>query len=205
MTIAKKLSILGISAAAALALTAIDCLNPFSPEQRLPTGGGFDLSNSSPTNLFRNLETSYTAQSLDDFMSLLAEDFKFVVSPDFVPEQLGTRERLRAEDLDSDSSLEMYWGRDWEEENHKRIFAAADYIQLLLPCSECADSSKWKPWFDPASGRRKGIYIVIDNARLKLISQGRTWELTPSTQKFGLKKNPADTTLWIIGEWHDEG
>jgi len=185
-----------------LILLALGCQNPFSPPQRLPPSGGFDLSNSSPPNLFRNLETAYFNRSLDDFMSLLAQDFKFAVSPDFVPQELGTRERLRAADLDSDSILEMYWGRDWEEENHKRIFAVADYIQLLLLCP---DSTQWQPWRDPATGDRKGIYVTIDNPRLILTTQGRRWELGTSRQKFGLYKNPADTNLWLIGEWHEEG
>ena len=180
---------------------AVFCNNPFSPPKGPPSVG---LLNHTPGEIFKNLETAYNTQNLSAFMELLSDDFIFVVSPDFVPEKSGTKANIKSEDIDNDGQLETYWGRDWEEENHKRIFSAAKSINLFLPCPACGDSSRWIPWVDYKTGDTIGIYIVIETAQLTLITKSdRVWRLMPRDQKFGLKKDPKDTTQWVIGEWHE--
>jgi hypothetical protein len=181
------------------------CQNPFSLEQRMPPKGStlHALSSQSPEDVFINLETAYNSQDLYAFMSLLSDDFVFAVNKSFEPEKPGTKARLKSADLDSDGELEYFWNRDWEEQNHKRIFNAAKRISLTL---SPPDSSEWWPWVNPSNTQETlGIYIRIDNINLKLTTQNdKIWWLGSTSQKYGLKKDPADTTLWLIGEWHDE-
>lgn len=180
------------------------CTNPFSPEKGMPKQAAAPL-NSSPSNVLKNLQTAYNLHDLILFKSLLADDFKFILSPDFVSQTPTSIERFTSADIDGDSLLEVYWEKDWEIRIHKNMFEKAKTINLVFTCNTCEDSMQWIPWFDSVTKKKKGIYIQVDNVNLDITtSDNNSYRVNQSLQKFGLRKNPNDTTLWIIGEWQDE-
>lgn len=174
------------------------CDNPFSPKI-IPPRQVAGLENTSFLNVLENLQTAYNSRNLLLFQSLLAADFKFVVNPEFVWEPTSA---IRSEDIDNDGQLESYWDRDREIRLHSNMFEKAKTINLSF---SIPDSSEWEPWNHPQTEEKIGIYVNIENAQLDITTADQKYyRLQRSTQKFGMKRNPNNENLWVIGEWHDE-
>ncbi len=125
-----RLSVLGLIPTC-LVLLLTSCMDAFFPPTGAPPNVGVP---NSPKEVIDQLKKSYETRSVPLFRDLLADDYRFYVSPTFAS-QYSASKGLRSDSLSDTfayvpSEVYHYWSRDEELRAHEQMFAAAEDIQF---------------------------------------------------------------------------
>jgi len=165
---------------AAVIFLAGGCWNPFQPEQTPPKPGEEYKPRTSPENVLWDLVLAYERKDFDHYQTLFHKEYKF---------------HFAKVDYERDPEIPPEWGYNEEMRSASKMFAdPAVTISLTL-------------FYVPGAVDTFGkiVKIPVDHPQLMFDIRDKVTYSVTDPQEFKFAPDPADSSLWLLYEWWDEG